>query len=40
MTGQHRRNITSLCASLGLSALTVRPMEGVGDEIIIVDVRA
>lgn len=39
MIGQHRRNITSLCASLGLAALSVRPVEGVGDEIIIVDVK-
>ncbi|MCD8322503.1 MAG: radical SAM protein [Oscillospiraceae bacterium] len=40
MIGQHRRNITSLCASLSLAALSVRPVEGIGDEIIIVDVRA
>lgn len=40
MIGQHRCNITSLCSALNLADLSVRSVEGIGDEIIIVDVRA
>ncbi|MCD7845604.1 MAG: radical SAM protein [Oscillospiraceae bacterium] len=39
MTGQHRHNIASLCADLSLASLSVCPAAGIGDEIIIVDVR-